>query len=79
MDIKDVVRDLKQDVRDMRDSVAEVQADIVHIKADLRHHIKRTDDLQLLAEEFKRYKWTVLGAIIVLAPFANRLVELIFK
>ncbi len=49
------------------------------IEADLRHHVKRTDELQALAEEFKRYKWMVMGAIIVLGPISSRLIAIIFK
>ncbi|HXI19297.1 MAG TPA: hypothetical protein VNM48_23260 [Chloroflexota bacterium] len=49
------------------------------IEADLRHHIKRTDDLQALAEEFKRYKWMVMGAVLVLGPVTTRLLTMYIK
>lgn len=49
------------------------------IEADLRHHVRRTDELQTLAEEFKRYKWMVMGAIVVLGPVSSKLIAIIFK
>ncbi len=52
---------------------------LTSIEADLRYHVKRTDDLQALAEEFKRYKWMVMGAIIVLGPIATKLIQVVFK
>lgn len=52
---------------------------LTSIEADLKHHVKRTDELQALAEEFKRYKWMVMGGIVVLGPVATRLIEVFTK
>ena len=52
---------------------------LTSIEGDLKYHVKRTDDLQLLAEEFKRYKWMVMGGIVVLGPVVTLVLKLIFK
>lgn len=49
------------------------------IEKDLAYHVKRTDDLQALAEEFKRYKWMVMGGIVVLGPLATKLIQVMFQ
>lgn len=52
---------------------------LTSIEADLKYHVKRTDDLQALAEEFKRYKWMVMGGIVVLGPIVTMVLKLVFK
>lgn len=61
------------------DKLDAISTRLTLIEADLKHHIRRTDELQALAEEFKRYKWMVMGAVVVLGPVASKLLTIFFK
>lgn len=61
------------------DKLDEYSERLTSIEGDLRHHVKRTDELQSLAEEFKKYKWMVMGGIVVLGPLVSMLLKMMFK
>lgn len=61
-DVQDKLDGLKSQIADVKNDVSDIKSDISDIKVimginteSLKIHIKRTDDLQIMAEEFKKF------------------------
>jgi hypothetical protein len=49
------------------------------IESDLKHHISRSDKLEVIVQRHEKYFWLSMGAISLAGPLFNLVIQHYFK
>ena len=75
-DLKDQMTEIKTDVSEIKTDIGEVNVTLAVLTESVVHHVKRTDALQDMVEEFKTHMTVINTAIRVILAIGGLILAL---